>query len=514
MGLSALAANPPVVSASRRGLLSGVGRGGRFLFFRGLDAGAGRRRNVRGDRREDSRRKASIARGPTRGGSLVRRSGPNPSVGPAGLRRSPRPGRPWGCVFLLFGVLLVGCSEDRNPAEPRAPGALTLVHGVLRGGEGPVDGRVTASSVAPFADSLRQFEFSSEVDTSGVFALRLPPGAYRLAAWTSGAYGYYSRRGLATYRDYDTLRVGGESVRADIIGAGFRVHVALPGSVDWRSVDCSALSGRNGAQSGRNAAGGYGTVDFRFPFLVPGWYHFRLQGPEWSTGALRPVGADSDSVFGVVGKLGVVELSLGPLARVSGRVSGSWQRFFVHEPRVELWSTARLPVASVDTDQAGAYSFQCPGPVDGRIRVLVGGIGAWLGGEDFEHASVLRLAAGAETTGVDVVESGILLRIVRPSGEMQDGATLKLLDANRRDVTEGRISLDPRNPLPLPNLRPGKYRLLLSPAPQDTLWAAQWYDRASREEDATPIEVAPGGEVVPIRLTMTRRSGGKSEAAP
>ena len=419
-------------------------------------------------------------------------------------------------VVALWGVLFAGCGRDRNPVGSDAGGILHAIHGVLRSGEDPTAGTVYATLLTPSAGSPAGFEASTQSDSTGIYSVVVPPGGYRLSVYSLSGNGVYSRNGLTDTDHADTVWVADEPVRADIVGGAVRVHVDLPDSISTSGIDCRAMYNASSGVPGRRFGAGWRHADFMVSMLIPRWYHLRLRGESWSVPIIESSSSGSDSVQAVAGQTADVYGSVAPLVRIRGRVTGSWLRLHTKAPTIELDSRPGVAMVSTTAADDGTYTLRLPGPVEAKMLVRIGGIGRWLGGTDFAGAALLRLAPGADTTGVDLSESGILLLVMVPEEAICTEGAVTLLDGSRPDVTIGTVVADLLDPVPLPNLDSGTYLLRVAPHCYEASWIPQWFDHKSGREEATAITVGPNGEVVSVSMSMERggRILGRTRTGP
>jgi hypothetical protein len=101
---------------------------------------------------------------------------------------------------------------------------------------------------------------------------------------------------------------------------------------------------------------------------------------------------------------------------------------------------------------------------------------------------------------VSLVESGILCRLEGPGSLSQHHASVEIRDETGRVF---RPDVYGKNPIPICNLRPGRYRLFVYGYCNydGEPWASQWYDGADSLAAATPIDL-PSGRLVPIAVQL------------
>jgi hypothetical protein len=444
------------------------------------------------------------------------------------------------CVIVIasfFGAALgSGCQDDSDRGSCPSPESVGRIEGAVDLEESslPISATVMASSVE---DHGSHYFDQAEVDSTGVYGLDLPDGAYRLSVRlvlqvNDGgccgegdsqvyAYGWSSAGPRLLGEAPETLRVDSSApapLRADFHFSGLHARINLPVAFEHETVrihlqlqDPPATSdGSYYANYGKAPVVG-GQADFRIAGIYPGRYtamisisHSGTVERFWMPATRREQEA---RIFEVdADQPGELTASFDqPPARLEGEILGSWQAMGLDPPSVTLFDQDSSIVATEESiNPSGRFEFDLCVP--GRVRACVGmeGVNRWIGGADFDSATEYELRPGETISHVRIVESGLFLEVHAPSSG-NAGGILRLVDASDSTfVAEKWFSSDDRLQ-GFPNLEPGTYLLRIEPAwPLAADWLPQWFDGAAGPESAQRITIAESGQVVPLLLTLER----------
>ena len=424
--------------------------------------------------------------------------------------------------LLAIGVLASlgagGCSD--NPMQSYAVPA-GRIQGVVRLGVTPVQAKVRATLVASRPGDAAQFD--ARVASNGSYRLDVPAGRYVLGIMlrsdTHVDYEYSATGLQAGDAPPDTLLVDSTNspTEVDFDLASLSVHLDLPRELDGeRALVVLHRWGLPPAQGFRSYLFRYqaeiqnGVADILARGVLPGTYQLEvvigLYGGEhfWLPGVRDP-GA-SPLVEIAPNQLVMVAGAVGQTpARLQGRISGAWEELGLTAPSLSLFaldSTVVRGERQVSQDGSFDEHIYLPAPV--KLLVTHDGVTQWVGGSNFEAATVFELQAGQTISGIQFVESGALVEV---SGE---GYNLALTIVQFYDATtmslaaEWKSSFAPSpNVIAVPNLRPGDYRVHVDFSLRGfSKWTPQWYDRAVDPVRARIVTIGGEGEVVRIPLVM------------
>jgi hypothetical protein len=418
--------------------------------------------------------------------------------------------RGFGCVpatlvLAALAALGFGCGREEACCPTTCD---ARIEGFVLGGGLPVAATVRAFSPSGVEPVVTVEAYT---DSSGWFALPLPSGGYLLQIRDDAFFDpmYVSTEGVLTPSDRaDTIRVETQPVRIDVRAGRLRVNLRVPRELERDEMVCEVQNvfdhSISAAQPGRGVV--EGAAPFEFPLLPEGSYRVRIRTGTQNLWLPR---GDWDSADRIrVTAIGVTDCAahLDAPAHIRGEVRGSWQAMGLRPPRI--WAhlgDPHEPAAAADAGPGGEFDIALFLACRARIRIDFRWTDRWLGGDDFAGATVFEVDSAAVISGVSFVESGILCRLEGLAPGAPPDCNLRLLDEAGATVLERRSYDD--NPIPIPNLETGTYRLRISPLHASQTWVAQWYDRQDSPERATPIVIATEGEVVPI--TVLLEEGGR-----
>ena len=361
---------------------------------------------------------------------------------------------------------------------------------IVLSGYGVVEGRVlecglpvTATlSFRALADGRVETRAEAMTDTTGWYRAELPLGDYEVDLRTTVEELLY----MDTYSHADTVRVGRAVRRRDFQRGRVRAEIRLPERLEGRNATLR-LTRQEGYASGRAAVvDGVATFDLR---LVPRLdFVMRLSPGDGGDQFLLPgtflvAGADSVHVGGA--PVDYAADVRGRYARVEGRVTGSWQDSGM-SMFVSAMSAAGVTRNRVECAPDGSFALELIAPDFVRLKSSCGSVSRWFGGSTAGASPLHSLVPGQVIQGIDLREGGLRLRFEGPGHLADNVGTIELVHA---DGT--RQSFDPgtTNPVLLPNLEAGEYRLRIPGCCERNPWRTQWYDRVVDEADALPLTV-------------------------
>jgi hypothetical protein len=192
------------------------------------------------------------------------------------------------------------------------------------------------------------------------------------------------------------------------------------------------------------------------------------------------------------------------LARVSGSVTGSWQQYQVEHPRVEVWQDGgAIASATVEPDGQFDAAVLLGGPA--KIVIWIDDMPSYVGGPDYDSATIYYLEPGDHVTGISRIESGLTLA-VDGLVPLSSYYVVHIFDAAGHDLTRrptgatGITGYGYR--LPISNLTPGMVLVSLAPTSDSAYWLPQFYDRRETLAEADPILVPPDGGIAPVAVAL------------
>jgi hypothetical protein len=410
------------------------------------------------------------------------------------VRMSVRPHRshksllPAALVALGCTLGLGACMSELPPVDPSS--SIGVVEGRVREGAFGVPAYVEfRDETGPLYTELRV-----TADSTGWYRAELPIGLYstRVGFATSGTY---------FAADSDTILVGRCVRRRDFERARGHVVLTLPPAFDGMYARLNLAGARNRAAGEARVEDGLAVFDLR---LMPrSSYVMRLSiGFDMAEFYLPStyVSAEGDSLDATSG---AAEYSVDlreHYASVSGRVTGSWQTSG-DNMEVQVVTAGGRKISEVTCNDDGTYRVDLLVPEPVKIRTVCRYIENWYGGTSLAAATVFDLQPGLNVEGVDLSEGALNIRFDGPGDLVPSYHSIVL---RREDGSEIPVRTY-GNPIRVPNLPEGRYRLRVDGFCVDDPWQPQWYDGAADADGSVPLDVVVGAT---RELTMVLRSGG------
>lgn len=435
-----------------------------------------------------------------------------------------------GWFLLTVGSLgIFGC-DDNSPGLCQ-PGVLEgRIEGAVRTGGTMVDAKVRATRVRQASGGLAYFE--SVVGPTGLYAIRVPAGDYVVGIHLEESWlptYEYSAAGLR-FGDAppDTLVVDPQqgTVQVDFELANLRATLQISPLLDGETAIVAlhrrGMPSLDPWRSYPRGAGGTvvnGAVGLVVGGVLPGQYkvewiigrqvyscacphdgeHFWVPGVQDS--AQSPwVDVPANRTTAVAARIQTEP------ARIQGRIRGAWLDFGLDPPTLAIFGTDSTIVRGarpVAADGTFDDAILLPGAV--KLLVSQDGINQWIGGDDFTGATTFTLQAGQVTSGIEFVQSGMILDVTVPGLYVQWGR-FSLYDASTASLAVTWLLQNESDLVfAIPNLRPGTYRMHIDPYFRGREpWAPQWYDRVTSQAQARTITIGQPGDVARIPVVLER----------
>jgi hypothetical protein len=425
----------------------------------------------------------------------------------------------------VVAALWTGGCADNNPMQTcPVPGG--RIEGIVRLGMTPVGGTVIATLVAGRPGDAARFE--ARVANDGSYAMDIPAGRYVLGVSLHGAHNpdyEYSAAGLrAGEAPPDTLVIDSthSPIGVDFDLASLQVFLNLAPELDGQHAQVILHRlGMPPPQPDRAFLFEYtsqienGGASIVAQGVVPGTYRLEIVTGSWvgdgyegehfwmpgvrDSSASPPVELHSNQVATVLGSVGTTP------ARIQGRISGAWEDLGIGAPSLSLFGLDSTIVRGErPVNQDGSFDEGIYVPASVKLLVTHAGIAQWVGGTTFDSAAVFDLQPGQTISGIEFVESGALIEVT-PQNLDFASITLQFFDAATMTLEaawNSQIAPSPSR-LPVPNLRPGNYRLLVDLSLRGySKWIPQWYDRAADPLDARVVTIHSEGDVVHVAVVM------------
>ncbi|MEN8007286.1 MAG: hypothetical protein ABFS42_09750 [Candidatus Krumholzibacteriota bacterium] len=439
-----------------------------------------------------------------------------------------------GTLFLLLGAAFImsgqGCDEPVDLCDPQVPGG--RIQGRVLSGGLPLDAYVTAELMDEEHPNFGKFR--AEPDETGLYSLDLPFGRYIFTLRTEGGRYDYTASGISYGQfppDTVSVRSGIRTPDINFVLGGVAIGLDVPDYLNdqYGQVILHRQDDYDGGTWGLVTTGRAEIETGRFEVdiagVLPGDYQVEV-----ILGCLRSYCGDinggerfwlpathdqAESPLYTVAPDSILSLDENMLqepARIEGRVSGAWLDMGIErEPVVSIVTEDSLLVLkSFHTDEDGFFTadFLVPGPV--KILVSQLGIDYWIGGPDFESATVFMLESGHTITEIEHDQCGIHL-VVDETGLSYYNGFIEIF--NPANISQGVLESSWGNTgrhIGIPNLWPGEFLVQVSPVSWSrgiTEWRPQWFDRAATVDLAQPIQLTTGGQVA--RLDLVMEAGGK-----
>ncbi len=397
------------------------------------------------------------------------------------------PNRPkdTGCWRSILGIAIAGwllvalsCNEDAT--EPCPCYRVGIVEGyVLEGGQ-RASVEVGARSVS--GENQGYLVGTTHTDAHGWYSLTLPSGAYHLEINP-----YPLTLFTPAYLE-DSIHVEAHARRLDLRRGKLIARVGVPRALNGRTFHAELERGLGGDPSCQAEAEA-GWVEFVFSVLEPDTYRLGLSHagrPLWLPGTEDRAAADTVAV--TLDTPADYECAFSDYASIAGTIQGSWQAASVASPWITAFDEEGEEIAWTWADDEGAFSLDFLIARSVKLRVEVGGLEQWIGGDSFTTARTYNLPLGDHVADVKWVESGLLCWLDGPGNLTCHRPAVRVRCEDGSEVRPG-VSGDP-NPIRICNLCPGRYYVYVYSDYQT--WAGQWFDGADTFSEATPIDLTEG----------------------
>lgn len=410
---------------------------------------------------------------------------------------------PLAILVLVAIAAFLGCDGDSPQSVVlESNGSIT---GLVRGPDGPIGGiEVTARPLRPESDERIP---RTATGHDGGFTFSLPPDSYllniRLPHYPTRIW--YGADSLSlSPRGADTLQVYADPdpVHAEFLLGSLNVRLLVPREMRrglfflWAETD--------GGATRLIERAGPGEAKLSFMALAPGKYRLRLfhQDPEGNvSGVFLPPTYDpgeADAV--VVAANGVTEWrgALPTPGRLRGRVLGSWRETAARPPLIQ--ASGETPVAYHRADAQGF--FEVPIYASGKVPVSarIDDATFYFGPGTPEFPTEFEVGPGREVDAGTVTVGGIRIHLAGRATLRPFAPHIWVHDETGRTVRSQAI-LEDRDLVTISGLGPGTYFLEIAQS-IGAPWRPQWYDHATRFEDARPLLIEPDGRLVEIDVTL------------
>jgi len=419
------------------------------------------------------------------------------------------------CVLgLLLALVLVGCSDEATKPTCR----VGQIHGRVTDGAGNgAYAHLEALEVPWNPDRVRSL---TETDADGHYFFSLPPSEYimslRLVQTGGGGRAYYSEAGLQyDSADADTLVLSDEqsSIRADVSLGTVDVTLRMPLELEGDSL--LVLSHSRGVMKAK-AQVLNGEFHATLAGILPGTCRLRisLSGSSiWLPGSRDR--ADADSFAVVAGAVTTYNATIPAPATIKGIVTGAWREMEEDPPVVALHAADSSTVARTTATETGEFECTMLLPTEVRVRIEVGGVSTWHGGQTFAEATQVSLQPGDVISNMDLQTTGIWGEVLPPMGYAEFASTVVVYLTSGSGETVAKVALVPNweRIFRFPNLTPGTYYIYAAKGwmmePGDPWyglphvgWLPQWYDQADSLASATPVTLDASDEARWIQVTL------------
>lgn len=395
----------------------------------------------------------------------------------------------------LLAVLLValpGCMD--GPEEPPAVTGYGAIEGYILECGAPV---AVEAVFDPLNSTGPDAHARVRPDSTGWYRVELPVGKFRVNLRPLADDGRYSDN----FADDDTVHVGHAVRRRDFRRGRALVVARLPEPFEGRLATLRLFRPDATAVVDATVAGGNARFDLR---LVPRLGYVMRLDPGWDGVPVMLPGtylvANADSLL-IADEPVTYEVDLRDrFARIEGRVTGSWQSTEMPMMVYAVGANGATR-SSVVCAPDGSFRLDLVAPDQVRLVSHCGSLDRWFGGATYGTATLHSIVPGQLLDGRDLIEGGLRLALAG-DGDFQEhlgDALLVYPDGTRRG-----LNLGYRNPVDLPNLAAGEYRLQLLGGCALDSWLPQWFGGAD-EADAVPIVVAEGAFT---EVTFHRERGG------
>jgi len=396
----------------------------------------------------------------------------------------PHPRRLMLLLAALAAPFLLSCTEESVTECPTFN--VGAVEGrVVAAGDG-LSTRVRARALDGPNAWLALWDTQS--DSTGWYRLDLPSGLFRIELGQASEF-----RQSNSQDPRDTVSVASQVVRRDLVRARTEIRILMPPELEDHSIRLGLEAGSWDDHSDNRRVQS-GELVFDFPPIQPNTYTLELGGSglenQFLPGTFRVHEADTF----VIGPQAIQRLQFDftdRYASISGQVTGGWQAAEQPTPFIIAFDLDGRQVYAGNCLPDGSFTVDLlfPAPVRIKIRGSRGYLYQWVGGNTEETATVFLPDPGDRITGVDVVESGLLIGLNGPATTGDYDFMVVVRDA---EGEVHRTNYSSEGPYYLGNLRPGRYFVQVSGICERQSWAAQWYGDSATLADAVPVDLGPG----------------------
>ncbi len=437
----------------------------------------------------------------------------------------------WGLLPLSLGAaLLVGCDSDHTICAPAVPAARLTGH-VRTGG---YSATLTLTAVRVDLRDGEMAEYPTVPAADGAYTLDVAPGQYVLKlnqssyktdyVYTAFGPGYGSTPA-------DTLRVEtGHTYRnLDFDLGTLTVQVTLPdSSLDGEHVN--AILHRADADGEGWDPDFYwmeytrveqNQAELKAVSVLPGRYQVELVLGARSYSCGGPMegehiwlpdasGPDQAAWYDVeVGSLTALTYTTQALpAHLSGHIRGAWLELGMYTaPQISVIdadSVTAMGKRKINADGSFELALYRPRPV--KLLITHKGMAQYLGGPDFDSATVYDLAPGQTIADIETATCAITLDTSTPLSTRYGAGDFEIYDPDGLillGTVVGQFCI--KSSYILPNLWPGEF--LIRAVPQSGVsgqvgWIPQWYPGVTEPEAAERIVLTQEGEILPLSMTV------------
>lgn len=414
-------------------------------------------------------------------------------------------------VSCLVAVSLLSCNEEQATVPVNEPGTTAIA------------GRVTVAGQSQFGHVRAQQlgsprTFATETNVAGGYVLSLPGGDYvvTMNLWPRASDWSYRRSGPADVSRGDTVVVREGTTVAGIDFVLGSLHGEIeptggsPGNLSLTAIRLQDGEGYRVWGFRRLEDGRWSYADAPLP---PGRYVLRVGIPRtmvafYVPGVSLPEEADVIEITADAPTFYSVRVNLST-SFLRGRLAGSWRGLGDHRVEVVAFDPDSVHLGSGQVATDGTFGIEVAQASAARFRIESRCDVRWIGGDSFNQARTFPLVLG-DTTDIDPWILGSLrVRMVLEDEWRGFPTQVRLLGESGAVVTCYAASRE-LDQFGVGLLEPGRHRMWVGPSrPGMEPWLPQWFDGGTNLEEATPIEIGPGGGEASLVVHLAR--GGRIE---